>query len=112
MKNRIALLSTLALGFAVLPAGAVTPIGNAATVTSPEAKVEVINAVVSSIDVKRGVMSASGRTFRFDPAAIAFSDERKQPAASLEGLKPGSKVTLRSFQQNGTNRLMQIVAHD
>lgn len=112
MKRHTLILTTLAVGFTALPVLAVTTSPAGIAVVSPDAKTEIINAVVSSIDAKRGVLSASGRTYRFDPASIAFSDERKQAAGTLDSLKPGSKVTLRSVQQNGVNRLQQIVAHD
>lgn len=94
-------------------AGAVTIAGPGAAVTAPESRVTVINSVVTSIDAKQGILVASGRTFRFDPANVSFSDDRREPpAGGLASLKAGSKVTLRTTVQDGTSRLLQIIARD
>jgi hypothetical protein len=98
---------------AATPAGAMTIAGPDAVVNTPGARETVVNGVIARIDVKQGVLVAGGRTYRFDPAVIAFSDERREPVSGgLASLKPGSKVSLRTILQDGTERLLQITARD
>ncbi len=94
-------------------AGAVTTAGPGAIVNTVEARETVVDGVVTSIDVKQGILVAAGRTYRFDPAIVSFSDERREPpSGGLASLKVGSKVTLRTIVQDGTEQLLQITAHD
>lgn len=94
-------------------AGAMTTAGSGSNVSTPEAQVTVVNSVITSIDVKQGLLVAAGRTYRFDPANVAFSDDRRRPpAGGLSSLKAGSKVTLRTAAQDGGERLLQIIARD
>ena len=94
-------------------AGAMTTAGPGAVVNTPEARETVVEGVVTSIDVKQGILVAGGRTYRFDPAVVSFSDERREPpSGGLASLKAGSKVTLRTLVQDGTERLLQIIARD
>ncbi len=98
---------------AAAPAGAMTTAGPGAVVNTPGARETVVNGVIARIDVKQGVLVAGGRTYRFDPAGVAFSDERREPVSGgLASLKPGSKVSLRTILQDGTERLLQITARD
>ena len=98
---------------AAADAGAVTIAGPGAAVNTPGAKVAVVNSVVTSIDAKRGILVAAGRTYRFDPTNVAYSDDRREPqSGGLASLKAGSKVTLRTTEQDGTARLLQIIARD
>ncbi len=51
-------------------AGAMTTAGSGSNVSTPEAQVTVVNSVITSIDVKQGLLVAAGRTYRFDPANV------------------------------------------
>jgi hypothetical protein len=94
-------------------AGAMTIAGPDAVVNTPDARENVVNGVVASIDAKQGILVVGGRTYRFDPAVVAFSDERREPSSGgLASLKPGSNVTLRTIVQDGAERLLQITARD
>jgi hypothetical protein len=94
-------------------AGAVTVAGPGTAVNTPDSRVTVVNSVITSIDVKQGTLVAAGHTYHFDPRAVAFSDERQErPSGGIASLHAGSKVTLRTTVQNGTERLLQIVARD
>jgi hypothetical protein len=94
-------------------AGAVTTAGPGAVVNTPAARVTEINSVIARIDAKQGILVAAGRTYRFDPATVSFADERREPpSGGLASLKAGSKVTLRATVQDGTERLLQIIARD
>jgi hypothetical protein len=113
IHNRLALVLALSLGFTGL-AQAVTVAGSS-TITDPRAKQAetVSTGTVSSIDTKRGVLAVSGRTYRFTPATVSFSDDRKKPTPEgLAGLKPGNKVTVRSVTRDGGNQAVQIVVKD
>ena len=114
VKKRILVAALALTGCATaLPGLAVTIAGPGTAVNTPEQAASVVNAVVTSIDVQRGVLVASGRTYRFDPGAVSFSDDRREPsAAGLASLRAGSKVTLRTVPANGQNRLLQIIARD
>jgi hypothetical protein len=92
---------------------AMTTSGSGSTVTTPETGVTVVDGVITSIDVKQGLLVAAGRTYRFDPANVSFSDDRRQPlAGGISSLKAGSKVTLRTVAEDGKEQLLQIIAHD
>lgn len=94
-------------------AGAMTIASRGAAVNTPDARVTVTNSVITSIDAKQGILVAAGRTYRFDPANVSFLDERREPpSGGLRSLKTGSKVTLHTAVQDGTERLLQIVARD
>lgn len=98
---------------AAAQAGAMTIAGPDAAVNTASAPETVVDGVVMSIDAKQGVLVVGGRSYRFDPAAVSFLDERRQPAAGgLASLKAGSKVKLRIVEQDGTERLLQIIARD
>ena len=114
IKSRILAAAVAVTGvLATIPTLAVTIAPPGVTVNTAEQKATVVNATVTSVDVQRGVLVASGRTYRFDPAAVSFSDDRREPSpAGLASLRSGSKVTLRTVPQNGQNRLLQIVARD
>jgi hypothetical protein len=93
--------------------GAVTIAGPDAKVNTAPARVTVVNGVVTSIDAKQGRLVVAGRTYRFDVANVSFSDERRQsPGGGLASLKAGSKVTLRTTVQDGSEQLLQIIARD
>lgn len=112
MRNRILAAATaIGLACAATSAMAVTHAGQNAVVNTTENAGDVVNTVISSIDVKRGVLVAGGRTYRFDPAAVGFSDDRKPAVAGgIESLKNGSSVTLRTSQQGDLPQVLQIIA--
>ena len=96
-----------------VPAGAMTIAGPGAVVNTADARETVVNGIVTSIDAKQGVLVVDGRTYRFDPAVVSFSDERRMPSSGgLASLKAGNNVTLRSIVQDGTEQLLQIIARD
>jgi hypothetical protein len=98
---------------AAAQAGAMTIAGPDAAVNTVNAPETAVDGVVTSIDPKQGVLVVGGGTYRFDPAVVSFLDERRQPqAGGLASLKAGSKVRLRIVEQDGTKRLLQIVARD
>lgn len=93
--------------------GAMTIAGPNAAVNTPDARETVVDGIIARINAKQGILVAGGRTYRFDPATVAFSDRRRDPSGSgLASLKAGGKVTLRTSVQDGTERLLQIIARD
>jgi hypothetical protein len=107
----LAAATALGLACAATGAMAVTIAGPNAAVNTPESAGDVVNTVVTSIDLKRGVLVAGGRTYRFDPAVVGFSDDRKPPVAGgVESIGNGSKVTLRTSKQGDLPRVLQIIA--
>jgi hypothetical protein len=115
MHNRLALGLALTLGVVGM-AQAVTVAGPATT-TTPDTRARqgetVSSGTVTSVDIQRGILAVSGRVYRFTPGAVAFSDDRRKPApGGLAGLKPGSKVTVRSVTSDGGNQAVQIVVKD
>ncbi len=93
--------------------GAMTIAGSGAAVNTPDASVTSVDSVITSIDLKQGRLVAGGRTYRFDSTNVAFSDGRREPASGgLASLKAGSKVTLLTTVQDGTEQLVQIIALD
>ncbi|MEY2855113.1 MAG: hypothetical protein RL030_2245 [Pseudomonadota bacterium] len=112
-RTRI-LVAASAIGLACAATGAmaVTIAGQNAAVTTTETAVDVVNTTLSSIDLKRGVLVAGGRTYRFNAATVGFSDDRKPTVAGgVESLKNGSKVTLRTAKQGDLPHVLQIIAH-
>ena len=94
-------------------AGAMTKAGPGAVVNTADARETVVSGVVTSIDAQRGTLVVAGRTYRFDPAEVSFSDERQNPpSGGLASLKAGSNVTLHTMVQDGTEQLLQIIARD
>lgn len=113
-QNRIALGMALSLGLVGL-AQAVTVVGPSPTTsTRPNTSGEAVTSgTVSSINMERGLLAVSGRVYRFTLSGVTFSDDRKKPAAGgLAGLKPGTKVTVRSVARDGGFQAIQIVARD
>jgi hypothetical protein len=110
---RLALAVALSLGTAGM-AQAVTIAGsNNAAVTKPAAAETVTAGTITSIDAKRGVMAVSGKVIHFSPQGVTYSDDRrKRQPDGLEGLKPGSKVVVRSVTRDGGNQAIQIVVKD
>ena len=111
--NRLALGLALSLGV-VGVAQAVTVTGSATpTATKGPNQESVTAGTVTSVSVERGVIAVSGRIYRFTPTGVAYSDDRKKPEkGGLEGLKPGTKVTVRSVTGSGGLQAIQIVARD
>lgn len=104
----------LATGLSVAgQTGAMTVASPGATVNKPAASVTATNSVITSIDLKQGRLVAGGRTYRFDSASVAFSDQRRvPPPGGLASLKAGQKVTLHTTVQDGAELLLQIDARD
>jgi hypothetical protein len=98
---------------AAAQAGAMTIAGPDAAVHKANAHETVVDGVVTSVDAKLGVLVVGGRSYRFDPATVSFLDERRQPpGGGLASLKAGSKVKLRIIEEDGAQRLLQIIARD
>lgn len=94
-------------------AGAMTVAGPSSAVSTTAVDETEVTGIVTSIDAKQGLLVVAGRTYRFDPEAVSFLDQRRAPpAGGLASLQAGSKVTLRVAAQDGTERLLQIVALD
>jgi hypothetical protein len=105
-------MAVLGLAGASTNAVAVTIAGKSTAVSSEESSGKSVDAVISSIDAKRGVLVAGGRTYRFDPAAVGFSDDRKPPVAGgVQSLKNGSRVTLQVNLHGNLPQVLQIIAH-
>lgn len=113
LHTRALVLLALTLGVVGM-AGAVTVAGsNAAATPAKQPSEAVTTGTVSSIDTGQGLLVVSGRLYRFKPATVSFSDDRRKPAAGgLAGLKPGSKVTIHSVTREGANQALQIVVKD
>lgn len=110
--SRLALGLALSLGVVGI-AQAVTTAGSA-TPTSKTANQEAVTTgTVTSVSVERGVIAISGRIYKFTANGLAYSDDRKKPEkGGLAGLKPGTKVTVRSVGGLGGLQAIQIVARD
>jgi len=111
--NRLVLGLTLSLGVVGI-AQAVTVTGSATPTTARNPNQEsVTTGTVTSVSVERGIIAVSGRVYRFTPNGLAYSDDRKKPEkGGLAGLKPGTKVTVRSVGASGGLQAIQIVARD
>jgi hypothetical protein len=98
---------------AAAQAGAMTTAGSGGAANTAEVRETVIEGVITSVNVKQGVLVVAGRTYRFDPTVVSFSDDRREPpSGGLASLKAGSKVTLRTVVQDGAEQLLQIIARD
>jgi hypothetical protein len=114
IQNRVALGLALSLGVVGM-AQAVTTAGSsaAAATTRPEAGETLTNGTVSSINTAQGLLAVSGRVYRFTPGQLVYSDDRRKPVpGGLEGLKAGTKVTVRSVTRGGSLQAIQVVARD
>jgi ribosomal protein S1 len=111
--SRLVFALALSLGMAGA-AQAVTIAGTSNTTATKPAEAETVTTgTITSIDAKRGVMAVSGKVIHFTPKSVAYSDDRrKRQADGLEGLKPGSRVTVRSVTRDGGNQAVQIVVKD
>jgi hypothetical protein len=111
--NRLVRPAVLAVALAAVATTALPMMIPERTAASPAGPVTqaVVDAVVASIDAKRGVLVAAGRTYRFDPAGVGFSDDRRPPlAGGVASLQNGSRVTLRTIEQGGLPRVLHIIA--
>ena len=111
--NRLVLVLALSLGVVGI-AQAVTTAGAVAPATEKNANQEsVTSGIVSSVSAERGIVVISGRTYRFAPNGVSFSDDRKKPEkGGLATLKAGTKVTVRSTAGPSGLQAIQIVARD
>ncbi len=110
LHKQLALGIALTLG-AIGTAGAVTA-GSAAAAPVTQTAEPVTTGVISSIDTAKGLLVVAGRLYRFKPGAVSFSDDRRKPGGGIEGLKPGSKVTVQSVTRDGGNQAVRIIAKD
>lgn len=112
LHTRALVLLALTLGVVGM-AGAVTVAGSNAAATPAKQPTEAVTTgTVSSIDTGQGLLVVSGRLYRFKPATVSFSDDRRKPGGGIAGLKPGSKVTIHSVTRDGANQALQIVVKD
>jgi hypothetical protein len=115
LHNRLALGSALFLG-AIGMAQAVTVAVPGVTAESAKAEQKsetITTGTVSSVSVENGLLAVSGRVYRFSSGELSYSDDRKTPApGGIEGLKAGTKVTVRSVTRSGSHYAIQVVAKD
>jgi hypothetical protein len=110
--NRLVLAVALSLGAAGV-AQAVTLAGSATPTAAKATQETVTTGTVTSVSAERGIIAISGRVYPFTPNGLAYSDDRKKPEkGGLSGLKPGTRVTVRSVGGSGGLQAIQIVARD
>jgi hypothetical protein len=78
---------------------------------------QTVVGVVSSVDMPRGVLVVSGRSYRVDAREFVYSDARKTLPARTKsggapGLAAGLKVTLRVEERNGALYAVKAMAVD
>lgn len=115
IHNRLALGLALSLGaMSLAQAVTIAVPGVTAESAKTEQKSETVSTgTVSSVNVDQGLLAVSGRVYRFTPGELSYSDDRKTPASGgIEGLKAGTKVTVRSVTRSGSHYAIQVVARD